>query len=86
MFKKMLVLALILGACLALYPVFDGHSVTMWRLNQVEVGMEESEVRRILGEPSTEKAQDWRYSGMTWCFVVIKFDDSGRVTLVDHDH
>lgn len=86
MFKAAFVTAAMLGAGIAFFPVFDGHPVTTRKLNQVQVGMTKSQVKRILGSPSTERPDDWRYHGRTWCFVVVKFDDVGRVTLVEHDH
>jgi len=75
-----------LAAGVALYPVFDGHPVTMHRLARVKTGMTKSDVVRILGEPSVRQSNDWRYSGMTWCFVVVTFDKDERVVLVEHDH
>ena len=85
--KTVFVVATILGAGVALFPVFDGHPVTMRRLNKVKIGMTKAEVARLLGNPSgTQDSEDWRYHGWTWCMVVVTFDGSGRVRLVDHDH
>lgn len=85
-FKAVFISAAILGAGIALYPVFDGHPVTMRRLNRVKLGMTKTEVATMLGEPSAEHPYDWRYSSWDWCFVSVRFDDSGLVTLVEHDH
>ena len=78
MFMVVFIAAAILYAGDALYPVFDGHPVTMRRLDRVKVGMTKREVARILGEPSTEQPHDWRYHSWEWCFVVVNsfaFDD-----------
>lgn len=68
----------------------NGHPVPLRLINETAVGDSTDAVLKRLGTPSRivsrETGESWVYSGMTWCYVTVYFDDNGRVETVAHDH
>ena len=68
----------------------------MWNLNrppfdldlldQLQPGMTQAEIRRVLGSPSSVYSDSWAYSRyMAWPIVYIRFDDAGRFAESEYD-
>lgn len=91
-YRKLLPAALCILAILAVgvfgYPivVMSAHPVPLYRLNQVQPGMTESEVESLLGPPTRTRDGDWEYSGVTFCHVTVRFSTDRKVEYVVHDH
>jgi outer membrane protein assembly factor BamE (lipoprotein component of BamABCDE complex) len=77
---------LIMTCAGVLFYVMNGHPVAITELSKIQQGMSQSEVKTILGEPKRTYEDAWRYAGVTWCYVTIRFDDEGSVESVVHDH
>ncbi|MCA9181549.1 MAG: hypothetical protein KDA51_08845 [Planctomycetales bacterium] len=70
--------------------VMEGHPVSPYRLQRIQVGSTTDEVRAALGEPTEiepyDSAETWLYSGPTWCTVRVSIDSRGVVDSFAHDH
>ena len=68
----------------------NGHPIPLKLINETTVGDSTETVFERLGTPSRvdsrETGESWVYSGMTWCYVTVYFDENGRVETVAHDH
>ena len=78
------------GFCAYAMYAMNGHPIPLNLINATEVGDSTNTVLERLGTPSrivsSETGDSWVYSGMTWCYVTVYFDEDGRVETVVHDH
>jgi hypothetical protein len=83
-FLSSLVVAIAIGYMLW---SFNQPPFPLSRLDELNKGMTEDEVRRILGEPNTLHPRHWTYSRLfSWSIVHITFDSNGRFLESDHDY
>jgi hypothetical protein len=84
------VAVVIVAFFLAASFLMGSHPVSLYALSQVHEGALASDVEKLLGVPSdvarSANGEEWTYSGFHWCFVRVRFDASGNVKEVVHDH
>ena len=70
--------------------LMNAHALPIKSIEMTQVGQSTEDVMSRLGSPSridkSESGESWVYSGMTWCYVTVYFDNDGLVESVDHDH
>ena len=65
---------------------FDRPPFDLSKLQELQRGMTQQQVREILGEPQSRDATVWHYSRMmSWPTVHVRFDGNGRVESHDYD-
>jgi len=63
-------------------PPFD-----LARLQQLQAGMTQQQVRQVLGEPRLKDEFGWHYARpMAWPIVHVRFDANGRLSGHDYDY
>lgn len=65
--------------------MMNGHGASLDAFAKLQTGMSKDEVRKLLGNPTDEKSDDWTYERFTWCLIQVHFD-SNRATSFVHDH
>lgn len=84
------VAAVIVALFLAASYLMGSHPVALSRLSQIHEGTPASDVENLLGVPSevtrSADGDEWTYGGFHWCIVRVRFDASGKVEKVEHDH
>lgn len=66
---------------------FDRPPFDLTKLQQLERGMTQQQVRQMLGEPRSTTGRTWSYSRpMVWPVVHVRFDASGKLERHEYDH
>jgi hypothetical protein len=80
--------AVVLGAVVlgGLMWQFERPPVDLAKLGGLEIGMSQAQVEGILGAPRTIHGQQWTYArSLSWSFVQVQFDASGKLDRINYD-
>ena len=82
-----LALAAMLAVC---FWVMQAPAVPYALMEKMRVGMNEDEVRQLLGDPRSDYpdpdgSENWVYCRFTWAMYKVDFDANGTVVRLEHD-
>jgi outer membrane protein assembly factor BamE (lipoprotein component of BamABCDE complex) len=83
--------AMLMIALACVLFVFNMHGLRVDRFNRLRVGMTETEVEEMMGEPKVRWKDGtttfWVYgSRLTFCKAFVTFGDENKMTGTFHDH
>ena len=81
-----LLVVLVLGVGLLMWQ-FNRPPFDLARLQRLQKGMAQEQVREILGEPRGTNMKSWHYSrAMSWPIVHVHFDANGKLESHEYDY